>query len=289
MGPANEKEALVPAKLTPMAIIYDFDGTLAPGNVQEHQFIPGIGMTAADFWEEVNTIAKTEQADPILMYMHLMLKKAQDADIPVHREDFRQKGKGVKLFDGVEGWFGRIKEYAKGVRVRIEHHIVSSGNAEIIEGTSIARNFKKIYASRFIFDRHGAAFWPAIAINYTTKTQFLFRINKGAHDLSNEEEVNRFVEKKNRPIPFENMIYIGDGQTDIPCFRLVKDLGGLSIAIYPPRASGAHEKAKGFLNDGRVQTVVPAIYQENSKLDAVVKAQIDFVAARAKRESLLGS
>ncbi len=279
----------MPAKLTPMAIIYDFDGTLAPGNVQEHQFIPDIGMRVADFWSEVNTIAKAKQADPILMYMRLMLEKAGAARISVRMEDFIQKGAGIKLFDGVEDWFGRIGGYARDAQVRLEHYIVSSGNAEIIEGTSIAEKFKKIYASRFLFNENGVACWPAIAINYTTKTQFLFRINKGAHDLSNEEEVNKFIEKENRPIPFENMIYIGDGQTDIPCFRLVKDLGGLSIAVYRPHTRGAQERATGFLKDGRVQSVVPAIYQENSKLDAVVKAQIDFVAARAKRESLLGS
>ena len=279
----------MPRKDTPMAIIYDFDGTLAQGNIQEHRFIPDIGMKKTDFWKEVDRIAKKEQADRILMYMYLMLEKARAAQIAVRMEDFKEKGAGIKLFDGVQDWFDRIRGYAKSANVKVEHYIVSSGSAEIIEGTSIAKKFKEIYASRFMFDQNGVACWPAIAINYTTKTQFLFRINKGAHDLSDQEEVNRFIEKEKRPMPFENMIYIGDGQTDIPCFRMVKDLGGLSIVVYQPHAKNAQEKAKMFFDQGRVHVVVPAIYRNGSKLDSVVKAQIDFVAARSKRKRVLNS
>ena len=263
-----------------MAIVYDFDGTLAPGNAQEPQFIPDVGMKPKDFWAEVDRLSEIHQGDGVLMYMHLMLKKAGEAGIPVRLEDFREHGGAITLFDGVEGWFDRIAGYGKERGVRIEHYIVSSGNAEIIEGSSIASKFEKIYACRFMFDENGVAFWPAQAVNYTTKTQYLFRINKGAHDPSDDTKINEFVEMKDRPIPFENMVYVGDGSTDVPCFRLVEDLGGLSIAVFRPNTKGARDKAERFRKEGRVRAVVPANYAEGGELDRVVKANIDHVAAR---------
>ena len=278
----------MPLKRIPLAMIYDFDGTLAPGNVQERQFIPAVGMTPTDFWDEVGCLSKCHQADGILMYMHLMLKKASGANIPVRMEDFNKRGAGVKLFKGVLEWFDRINEYGKSKGVNIEHYIVSSGNAEIIEGTPIASKFTKIYASRFLFDENGVACWPALAINFTTKTQFLFRINKDAHDLSDDRKINKFVEMKERPVPFENMVYIGDGATDVPCFRLVKDMGGLSIVVYRPRTKNARDNANRFIDDGRVHSSAPADYTEGKELDKIVKAQIGLVASRAYRNETLG-
>ena len=278
----------MPRKQTSMAIVYDFDGTLAPGNAQEPQFLPDVGVEPTMFWAEVDQLARDHQADKILMYMRLMLEKAEAKRVPVRLQDFRDKGKEVTPFRGVEGWFDRINKYGRDAGIRIEHYIVSSGNAEIIEGTSVASKFEKIYASRFMFDHNGVAVWPAQAVNYTTKTQYLFRINKGAHDPSDDTKINEFVDMRNRPIPFENMVYIGDGSTDVPCFRLVKDLGGLSIAVYPPRTKGAHEKADRFRREGRVHSVVPANYMEGSKIDKVVKANIENIVAREALNRELG-
>ena len=275
----------MPRKRTPMAIVYDFDGTLAPGNVQEFQFLPDVGMKPKDFWTEVNSLSKEHQADGILMY--LMLKKASEANVPVRIEGFKARSQKIKLFEGVDCWFDRINEYGKHMGVLIQHYIVSSGNAEIIEGIPIASKFEKIYASRFMFDQNDVAVWPALAVNYTTKTQYLFRINKGAHDLSDDTQINRFVEKKDRPIPFENMIYIGDGSTDVPCFRLVKDQGGLSIAVFRPRTKNTRDKADQFRKDGRVHCVVPANYRDESDLDNIVKARIKFVASRVALDNIL--
>ena len=270
----------MPQKQIPLAIVYDFDGTLAPGNVQERQFIPDVGMTSDEFWAEVDGLSREHEADKILMYMYLMLEKARERRVPVHLDDFRERGREITLFQGVNGWFDRTNEYGKGKGVDVEHYIVSSGNAEIIEGTPIASKFKKIYASRFMFNENGVACWPASAINYTTKTQFLFRINKGAHDLSDDSAINEFVDMADRPVPFPNMVYIGDGVTDVPCFRLVKDLGGLSVVVFRPHTPNAREKAEKFRQDGRVQAVVPANYKKHSELDRIVNAQIDLVAAR---------
>ena len=267
-------------KHIPLAIVYDFDGTLAPGNLQENSFIPDIGMKPEEFWAEAKQLAHERQADPILMYMYLMLKKAAAADVPVRRRDFEERGGTIQLFDGVLDWFDRITGYGRSEGVRVEHYIVSSGNAEIIEGTRIAPKFKEIYASRFLYDHNGVAVWPALAVNFTTKTQYLFRINKGAPDLSDDSKINRFVEKKDRRIPFENMIYIGDGATDVPCFRLVKDQGGLSIAVFRPHTKNARESAGLFREEGRVHCVVPANYKAEGELEAIVNKYIRFVAAR---------
>lgn len=270
----------MPTRHISMAIAYDFDGTLAPGNMQEHVFIPKINMQPKKFWNEVKKLTKEHQADGVLVYMNLMLRKAANAEVPVRREDFKKHGKGLTLFEGVEEWFDRITEYGRDKRVNIKHYLISSGNAEIFAGTPIASKFEEVYASKFLFDENGVAAWPALAINYTTKTQYLFRINKGAHDLSDDKKVNQFVEKPDRPVPFENMIFIGDGETDIPCFRLVKEEGGLSVAVYKPHTKGAHEKARQYYKEGRVNCVAPAIYTDRSELDKIVKANIDIVSSR---------
>ena len=268
----------MPARAIPLAIIYDFDGTLAPGNMQDRQFIPDIGMTTADFWQEVDAVAEENHADGILTYMFLMLEKAKSAGMPVRRDDLVAKSREIEFFPGVEEWFDRINLYGRGKGVRVEHFVISSGNSEIIEGAPIADRFTRIYASKFLYDSQGFAVWPAVAINFTTKTQYLFRINKGAHDWKDSSIINKYVPHSERPVPFENMVYIGDGETDVPCFRLVKDLGGLSIAVY---ADGAHQQAEQYREEGRVNCVVPADYTERGGLDCAVKSYMDLLAARS--------
>lgn len=274
-------------KRATMAIAYDFDGTLAPGNMQEHQFLPDIGMTPAAFWKEVHETAKQHQADEVLVYMNLMLRKASAHNVPVRREDFKSRGKLIQLFDGVADWFTRMTAYAKSKGVDLKHYLISSGNEEIFAGTPIAKRFEAVFASKYLFDANGVAQWPALAINYTTKTQCLFRINKGVKDISDNAAVNRYVPKSERPVPFENMVFIGDGSTDVPCFRLVKEQGGLSVAVYTPNKHGGKGKAEQYFKDGRVHSVMPAIYTDGSALDKIMKARIDEVAARYALDGLL--
>ncbi len=270
-----------------MAIAYDFDGTLAPGNMQEHQFLPDIGMTPKAFWNEVHETAKQHQADEVLVYMNLMLRKAREHDVPVRREDFKRRGRSITLFEGVADWFTRISAYAKSRDVAVNHYLISSGNEEIFAGTPIAKRFKAVFASKYLFDANGVAQWPALAINYTTKTQYLFRINKGVMDISDNASVNKFVPKAERAVPFENIVFIGDGATDIPCFRLVKEQGGLSIAVYAPNKHGGRTKAATYLDDGRIHIGVPANYTDGSHLDRVIKARIDEIAARHAMRGLI--
>ncbi|MCR6665762.1 MAG: haloacid dehalogenase-like hydrolase [Methyloversatilis sp.] len=269
-------------KLLPMAIAYDFDGTLAPGNMQEYDFIPTLNMVSKEFWKSVNEIAQQHEMDQILAYMWAMLRQADKADVRVHKSDFKNFGKNITLFPGVSDWFKRINAYAKSRGVRLEHFIISSGIREMVEGTPIYKEFEKVHASGFMFDHNGVACWPALAVNYTTKTQYLFRINKGSLDVHDNSVINKFVPKDQRPVPFENMIFIGDGETDIPCMRLVKDQGGHSIAVYNGSKRGARKHADQLVDDGRATLGAPADYQEGGVIDLAVKAIIDKIEAAAR-------
>jgi phosphoserine phosphatase len=266
-------------KLSPIAIAYDFDGTLAPGNMQEYDFVPAIGMTGRRFWKEVNDLTKKHDADQILAYMMHMLDKAQAAQVPVRKENFVEFGRSVALFEGVAEWFERINAYGKERGFKVEHYIISSGIREMIEGTPLAKKFAAIYASAFIYDHNGVAKWPALAVNYTTKTQFLFRINKGVLNVYDNSKINEFIPKEDRAVPFEHIVFIGDGETDIPCFRLVKEQRGHAIAVYKPSTRGAKTKAEKLVTEGRVNFIAPANYSENSDMDRFVKGIIDKVAA----------
>ena len=266
-------------KYAPLAIAYDFDGTLSPRNMQEFDFVPKIGMSSKEFWKEVSTLAKEHNADNILMYMKHMLDKAREAKVPVRRADIQRYGKSVELFPGVTDWFGRIDDYGRKREVNVQHYIISSGIREMIEGTPIAKKFAAIYASSFVYDHNGVAQWPALAINYTTKTQYLFRINKGVKEVHDNNRINDYIPQHDRPVPFENMVFIGDGDTDIPCFRLVKEQGGHAIAVYKPKTRGAKGKAEKLIRDGRVNFMAAANYEDNNEVDRIVKGIIDKTAA----------
>jgi haloacid dehalogenase-like hydrolase len=265
-------------RLVPFAIAYDFDGTLAPGNMQEHLFIPKIKMKKREFWREVKRLAKEHEADDILIYMGLMLERAAAEHVPARKADIRALGRGLKLFSGVEDWFRRINTYGKQSGVSVEHYVISSGIREMVAGTSIGRKFRAIFASSFWYDHNEVATRPALALNYTTKTQYLFRINKGSLSVHDHDTINAYVAPDERAVPFENIVYIGDGETDVPCFRLVKDQNGHSIAVYKPGGHGARQVALKIMEDGRVNFIAPADYNDGKRLDRIVKAIIDKVA-----------
>lgn len=269
-------------KLIPLAIAYDFDGTLAPGNMQEYDFIPAINMKSKEFWAEVRKMAEAQKSDEILAYMYAMLSKASSAQVPVRRTDFRAYGASISLFPGVKEWFKRINEYGKTKGVKVEHFIISSGIREMIEGTSIAKEFREIYASGFMFDHNGVAHWPAVAMNYTTKTQYIFRINKGSLHVHDNSVINKFIPKEDRPVPFENIVFIGDGETDIPCMRLVKDLGGHAIAVYNSGKRKNKDVALRLVKEGRATLSAQANYEADSQLDGAIKAIVDKVSASSR-------
>ena len=262
-----------------VALIYDFDGTLSPGNMQEFGFIQAIGKKPQEFWQESDEIALGQDASNILSYMKLMFDEAKKAGIKLRREDFKSFGAAVELFPGVSEWFKLINEYGKSKGVRIEHYINSSGLAEMIEGTAIAKEFKRIFACSFLYNKEGEAEWPGVAVDYTAKTQFLFKINKGILSIRDNKKVNESQAEDNKRIPFPHMIYFGDGETDVPCMKIVKMFGGNSIAVYNPDIKKKVNVARKLLRQERVNFITPANYTKESRTYEVVCSIIDKIKA----------
>lgn len=264
-----------------IALCYDFDGTLSPANIQEYSFIPQLQKEPKAFWNETCRLARKQDADEILAYMYLMCNQAKKLDIKIRRDDFVRFGKKVKFYSGLtspngKDWFSVINAYGESLGAKVRHYIISSGIKEMIEGTSIAANFHKIYASSFMYDIYGVAMWPAQAVNYTTKMNYLFRINKGIFNL--QKSINNYMPENLRPVPFSRMIYFGDGLTDIPAMKLVKTQGGYSIAVHNGSATNRKISEK-LLNENRVDFTAKADYRQNSELTAQVKRVIDKIAA----------
>ena len=266
------------------AIIYDFDGTLARGNMQEVSFIPSVGMDIGAFWAEAETLTKSADADGILMYMQLMLKHARDKGIAINKSMLSDHGKDVALFEGLRdlSWFDRINEFGARYNLEIEHYIISAGLEEMIDGTPIRSALKHVFASHYVYDEKGEAAWPAVGVNYTTKTQYLFRINKGVNNHWEHERVNHFIPDESRPIPFERMIFLGDGDTDVPTMKMMHTKGGFSIAVYDPRSNEKDQKkVYSLISEDRVNFVAAADYTEGSALDLIVKGLVGRIAINA--------
>jgi len=270
------------------ALIYDFDGTLARGNMQEVTFIPSIGMGIGDFWGEADRLTKSADGDNILMYMQLMLQRARENGTPITKKTLREHGEDVKLFDGLKsdltgpGWFARIDAIGAKYGLDIDHYIISAGLEEMIEGCPIRDAFHHVFASKFAYDDHGVAIWPAVGVNYTTKTQYLFRINKGVLNHWDHERINKFVPDDDRAVPFERMIFIGDGDTDVPTMKMMHTKGGYSIAVYDPRNSEKDQKKiYSLISEDRVNFVAAADYREGRPLDLIVKGLIGRIAINA--------
>ena len=250
-----------------VAIMYDFDRTLCTKDMQDYSFIPSLGMTESEFWQYSNSLGQREHMDSILAYMYAMVKISKDKNIPLLRQNLVYMGKNVELFKGVEGWFDRITEFGIANGMQIEHYVISSGMKEIIEGTPISKCFKSIFACEFLYDENGNGVWPKTDVNYTNKTQFVYRINKGVLDVANDNDLNRSMPDDSKRVPFCNMIYIGDGLSDVPCMKMMKAYGGYSIAVYQNKDS----KVEDLLKKGRVDYIYPADYSENTGLDITVK------------------
>jgi len=262
-----------------VGLIYDFDGTLSPGNMQEFGFIQAIEQSADTFWRKSDQIAIGQDASNILAYMKLMLDQARLKGIPLKRRDFQRFGSKIELFPGVKEWFGMVNEYGRSKGVIIEHYINSSGLAEMIEGTPIAHEFKRIFACSFLYDEHDQAEWPGVAVDYTGKTQFLFKIAKGVMSIRDTKLVNASMSETKKRIPWANMIYFGDGQTDVPCMKIVRMFGGNSIAVYNPDSPAKLAAARKLLRQERVNFITPTDYTRNGRTFKIVKAIIDSIKA----------
>ncbi len=273
---------------TTIGILYDFDKTLCTTDMQEYDFIKNLDMTSSSFWGEAADITNKHEVEKILAYMFVMIKKCKEKGIKLTEDYLKSCGENVILYKGVLTWFDRINKFGEEMGVNIEHYIISSGTYEIIQGTPIAKYFKRIYACKYMYDENGEAVWPALAINYTLKTQYIYRISKGILDVTDDYNLNRLQDESLRRIAYRNMIYIGDGMTDIPCMKMIKQKGGKSIALYP---SGKSEHVKPLVDDERINYVCVADYSPNSTLEKIVKLMIENMAIieklKAKEEMQL--
>ena len=262
-----------------VALIYDFDGTLSPGNMQEFGFIQAVGKTPKEFWTMSDGLAAGQDASNVLSYMKMMFDEARKNGITLRRSDFRKFGKHIELFEGVKDWFRLVNEYGAAHGVRVEHYINSSGLKEIIEGSPIASEFKHIFACSYIYNDAGEAVWPGISVDYTAKTQFIFKISKGIFSAHDNKKVNESVAEDKKRIPYPQMIYFGDGETDIPSMKIVTMFGGHSIAVYEPGNTRKKAFADKLKRQGRVSFTAPADYRPESRTFKVVCAIIDKIKA----------
>lgn len=268
-----------------VAIVYDFDKTLCTKDMQEYSLIPALGYDdPVDFWKEVTQFTKQNNMDAISAYLFLLAQKFRELDVPLRKEMFTDLGKAIVLYPGVEQWFDSINAFGRLCNLEVEHYIISSGMQEIIQSTSIADKFREIYACRYYYGEEGTAEWPARIVNYTTKTQYIFRINKQVLDEQDDKGLNEYVAPEKRPIPFTRMIYIADGITDVPCMKLVKEYGGRSIAVYDVHK----ETAEQLKRDGRVNYTVKADYSRNGDLEKYIQKVLRHMAADAALEDLEG-
>lgn len=264
-----------------VALLYDFDKTLCNEDMQNYAFIPDLDMTPSEFWSETSKFGEKENMEKVLAYMYMMVSKAEEKGIKFTKEYLRSLGTKIKYYKGVLTWFKRINDYGNSLGLDVQHFIISSGVKDIIEGCEIAKEFKNIYACEYMFNEKGDVVWPKVAINYTMKTQYVFRISKGAVSINDDDLVNQRISPEDRKVLYRNMIYLGDGITDVPCMRLVKDKGGKSIAVYP---RGKKEKVADLLRHDRVNYIALADYSENTELENIVKLQMEYIALLTKME-----
>ncbi len=263
-----------------IALVYDFDGTLSPQPMQEYTVLPKMGIAPREFWKRVNDEARETQSDMMLVYMRHILESLEQHKLDVKREDFAKMASAIKYFAGVSGWFSRVNAYVKkksGGKVRLHHYVISAGQKEILDGVSIGRHFKRIYASEYHFNHHGVATFPKLLVTDTLKTQFLFRINKGKESVT--ESINEHMPEEERPIPFPNMIYVGDGMTDVPSMVLTKKNGGHALAVYDAENERSKATCVKLLEAGRVDFVAEADYRKGSKLSRRVELLLDAIVA----------
>lgn len=263
-----------------LAIMYDFDKTLSTTDMQNYAFIPMVGMTPEEFWGATGEFSEKSGCERILSYMYMMIAKAKEKGIKLTREVLRECGKTIKYHPGVSTWFSRINEYGKQKGVKVEHYLVSSGTKEILEGCSIYDCFTNVYGCEFYYE-NDVPVWPKLAINYTQKTQFFFRIAKGVTDVRDDNAVNEKTRDGLR-IPYTNIAYIGDGMTDVACMTLVNKNKGYSIGVY---TEDNKEKVAQIRKDQRCKFVVEADYSKGSDMEKVFKLIIDDIATRSEIEA----
>ena len=263
-----------------IALVYDFDGTLSPQPMQEYTVLPKIGVEPAEFWAMVNREARETESDPMLVYMRHILEALERVKVDVKREDFAAMARAIEYFPGVATWFSRMNAYVRKRsrgQAKLQHYLISAGQKEILDGVSIRKHFKRIYASEYHFNHHGIATFPKLLVTDTIKTQFMFRINKGIEDVT--ESINEHMPEAERPIPFQNIVYVGDGMTDVPSMALTKKSGGHTVAVYDPGGEKGRATCVKLLEAGRADFIAEADFRAQSRLSRRVQLLLDAIVA----------
>jgi len=256
-----------------IALVYDFDGTLTPQPMQEYTVLPEIGIKKGrKFWDAVEKESRRTGGEEIVTYMRLIIEMSEHKHFPVTPTVLKSLAKNISYYPGVKTFFKRMNVYIEkefDVGVKLRHYVISAGLKEIISGASIAKYFYRIFASEYYYDEYERAIFPKVIVNDTLKTQFIFRINKGKESL--HENINLYMPPQQRPVPFQNILYLGDGLTDVPCMTVIKKNGGYAIAVFKPGDSKGLKTCKELLKAKRVDFIAEADYRSKKELGHLVK------------------
>jgi phosphoserine phosphatase len=267
-----------------IAVIFDFDDTLGPDSTSGYLKQAGVDDIAS-FWGEVGEMMKQDW-DPVPAYLHHMIQASkQGVSSPLTQDALRKWGKELPFFDGVQGLFDHIRSVVREAnpRVSLEFYLISSGIGDVLRHTEIAHEFHDIWASEFHYDEQGIAVAPKRVVSFTDKTRYIFQIQKGIIGEASKGkpfDVNKKLNAQQIRVPMNQMIFVGDGYTDIPCFSMVKKEGGVSIAVYDKNHVEKWGNAYQFVADGRVSNLLSANYQEGSDLVNFLSMAVRSMAER---------
>ena len=265
-----------------IALVYDFDGTLIPKTMQEYTILPKLKISSKRFWAAILKESRMTDGEIMMIYMRQLINRANSINYNLTKNEFSRLASKIKYFNGVTTWFKNINNYIyknhKGIRIK--HYVISAGHNEILESISIRKHLSNVFGSQYYFDENGNASFPKIVVNDTLKTQFLFRINKGKEKFS--DSINSHMPEESRPIPFENMIYLGDGLTDVPSMALIKKQNGHAISVYPKNSKRQKKVSKDLLLANRVDFIAEANYSLSSPLFRRICLLLDMISARVK-------
>ena len=269
-------------KQNTIALVYDFDGTLIPKTMQDYTIIPRLKLRSEKFWSDIMEEAEATDGEVMMIYMRQLITRANSMNIKITKNEFKMMASKIKYFKGVLTWFDNINKYLKHnhKRIKVAHYVISAGHHEILESTAIRKKLKNVFGSQYYFNEQGHATFPKVVVTDTAKTQFLFRINKGKEKVS--DSINSHMPEGLRPIPFENMIYIGDGLTDVPSMALIKKQNGHSVSVYPKGSKKQKKVSNDLLAAKRVDFIAEANYARNSVLFKRICLIIDMISARIK-------
>jgi hypothetical protein len=267
-----------------IAVVYDYDQTLSPNYMQEEVLFPAFGIDARRFWKKCQELVANEGYENELAYMRVMLEYL-DIDRPTNAR-LRELGRELRFYPGLPEMFedfnaGLLTPQHEAHGIRLEHYIISSGLKALIDGSRVAPHVKAVFGCEFAEDAQGRITFPKRVISHTQKTQYLFRINKGLLELS--QDVNDHMPAEVRPVPFEHMIYVGDGPTDVPCFAVVRQNGGHAIAVYNPADETRSSFKKCYqltTHANRVRHIAPADFRAGSHLRLLLEQMVEDVATR---------